>query len=130
MVRISGVDLPNNKKLEVGLTYIYGIGSSLSKVILQITKIDSSRKVKDLTEPEVIAIRDAIKEFSVEGELKKDIDISIKRLMEIGTYRGTRHRKGLPCRGQRTKTNGRTRRGKRRTVGLGRQKADEKGVGK
>ncbi|MBU0671562.1 MAG: 30S ribosomal protein S13 [Candidatus Margulisbacteria bacterium] len=126
MVRIVGVDLPPNKNVEIGLTYIYGIGSSLSKEILVKAGIDPFRKIKDLSDADVVAIRDAIKGFPVEGDLRRDISMSIKRLMDIGTYRGSRHRKGLPGRGQRTKTNGRTKRGKRKTVGLGKRKEEEK----
>lgn len=126
MVRIAGVDLPAAKNIEVALTYIYGIGPSLSKKILTVTNINPQAKVKDLGDAEVVAIRDAIKECSVEGDLKREINQDIKRLMEIGTYRGSRHRKGLPCRGQRTKTNARTKRGKRITVGLGKRKEEEK----
>jgi len=121
MARIAGVDLPLNKNIEVALTYIYGIGPSLSRQILQVTGIDHFTKTKDLTENEVIAIRDALKDLSIEGELRKDITLAIKRLQEIGSYRGMRHRKGLPARGQRTKTNARTKRGKRKTVGSGRR---------
>lgn len=126
MVRISGVDLPAGKNIEVGLTYIFGIGPSLSKMILAAANLDPRSKVKDLGDADVVAIRDIIKEYSVEGDLRREITQDIKRLMEIGTYRGTRHRKGLPCRGQRTKTNARTKRGKRMTVGLGKRKEEEK----
>lgn len=126
MVRIVGVDLAAHKRVEVALTYIFGIGPSLSKEILVKTGIDSFRKVKDLSDVEVVAIRDAIKDYLVEGDLKKETTMDIKRLMEIGTYRGSRHRKGLPARGQRSRTNARTKRGKRRTVGLGKKKEEEK----
>ena len=126
MVRIVGVDLPPQKNIRVALTYIYGIGPALSREILAKTGIDALRKVKELTDPEVVAIRDAIKGYLIEGDLRKDISLAIKRLVEAGTYRGSRHRKGLPARGQRTKTNGRTRRGKRKTVGLGKKKEEEK----
>ena len=126
MVRIVGVDLPANKNVVTGLTYIYGIGSSLSKHILQEVGIDSALKIKDLTDPQIIAIRDVIKNCLIEGDLRREINMSIKRLVEIGTYRGSRHRKGLPARGQRTKTNARTKRGKRKTVGLGKRKEEEK----
>ena len=128
MVRIVGVDLPANKNVEVALTYIYGIGPSLSKEILARTGIEPFRKVKELGDAEVVAIRDAIKSFLVEGDLRREVTLSIKRLMEIGTYRGSRHRKGLPARGQRTKTNARTKRGTRRTVGLGKRKEEKKEV--
>ncbi|MBI5399831.1 30S ribosomal protein S13 [Candidatus Saganbacteria bacterium] len=126
MVRLVGVDLPPNKRVAVGLTYIYGIGQSLSRVILEKTGISPDRKIKDLNDSEVVALRDEIKNYAVEGDLRKDISLAIKRLMDIGTYRGSRHRKGLPARGQRTKTNARTKRGKRKTVGLGKRKEEEK----
>jgi small subunit ribosomal protein S13 len=126
MVRLVGVDLPANKNVEVALTYIYGIGSALSREILTRTGIDPFRKVKDLSDAEVVAIRDAIKNYLVEGDLRKEISLAIKRHIETGTYRGARHRKGLPCRGQRTRTNARAKRGKRRTVGLGKKKEEEK----
>lgn len=126
MVRIVGVDLPPNKNVMTGLTYIYGIGQSMSRVILDKAGVDPFHKIKDLSDAEVVAIRDVIKTIQVEGDLRKDINMAIKRLMEVGSYRGSRHRKGLPCRGQRTKTNGRTRRGKRKTVGLGKKKEEEK----
>lgn len=125
MVRIVGVDLPNEKNIEVALTYIYGIGPSLSKKILSVTGIDPFAKAKTLTDTDIVAIRDALKEFSVEGDLRKDINLDVKRLIEIGTYRGSRHRKGLPARGQRTKTNARTKRGKRKTVGMGKKKEEK-----
>jgi small subunit ribosomal protein S13 len=125
MVRIAGVDLPANKNVEIGLTYIYGIGSALGKKICKTTGISNVSKVKDLTDTELLAIRDAIKAYLVEGDLRKEINSDYKRLMEIGTYRGSRHRKGLPARGQRTKTNGRTKRGKRKTVGLGKKEEKE-----
>ena len=126
MVRIVGVELPSNKNVMIGLTYIYGIGPSMSKVILGKAGIDPFHKIKDLSDADVVAIRDVIKTIQIEGDLRKDINMAIKRLMEVGSYRGSRHRKGLPCRGQRTKTNGRTRRGKRKTVGLGKRKEEEK----
>ena len=126
MVRLVGVDLPPNKRLIIGLTYIYGIGDATSKAICEKTGVDPSRKSKDLTDGEVVLLREAIKNYAVEGDLRKDVSMAIKRLVEIGTYRGTRHRKGLPCRGQRSRTNGRTKRGKRKTVGLGRKKEEEK----
>jgi len=125
MARIVGVDLPAGKNIEIALTYIYGIGPTLSRKVLDVTQIDPFKKVKELTDNEIVAIRDVIKEFRIEGDLRKDITMDVKRLMEIGTYRGTRHRKKLPCRGQRTKTNSRTKRGKRMTIGLG-KKIEEK----
>ncbi len=126
MVRIVGVDLPSNKRMEIALTYIYGIGRSLAKRILGRVKIDLGKKVKDLTENEVVMLRDALKDYPVEGDLRKDVQTSIKRLIDIGTYRGIRHKKGLPVRGQRTKTNARTKRGKRKTVGAGRKEEPKK----
>lgn len=126
MVRLVGVDLPPNKRIEIALTYIYGIGKTRSQAILEQAKIKPGLKAKDLTDAQTIAIRDALKDYHLEGDLRKDISLDIKRLVDIGTYRGTRHRKGLPARGQRTRTNGRTRRGKRKTVGLGRKKEEEK----
>ncbi|MDD4179079.1 MAG: 30S ribosomal protein S13 [Candidatus Margulisbacteria bacterium] len=126
MVRLAGVDLPANKRVDVALTYIFGIGDSLSQKILTKAQIEPHRKVKDLNDQETLAIREVIKDYQVEGDLRKDITSSIKRLIDIGAYRGTRHRKGLPCRGQRTKTNARTLRGKRKTVGLGKKKEEEK----
>lgn len=126
MVRLVGVDLPANKRLEIGLTYIYGIGRSLALQILKDVKIDPSRKAKDLTDPEVVALRDALKECSVEGDLRKEVQMNIKRLIDIGSYRGQRHKRGLPARGQRTRTNARTKRGKRKTVGTGHKKEEIK----
>ncbi|MFH1347881.1 MAG: 30S ribosomal protein S13 [Candidatus Margulisiibacteriota bacterium] len=126
MVRLVGVDLPANKNVQVALTYIYGIGSSVSRDVLAKAGIDPSRKVKDLSDPDVVALREAIKAYVVEGDLRREINMAIKRLVEAGSYRGSRHRKGLPGRGQRTKTNGRTKRGKRKTVGLGKKKEEEK----
>jgi len=125
MVRIAGVDLPANKNVEVGLTYIYGIGPAVSRAVLQKARIAPGIRVKDLSESDVLAIRDAIKECRVEGDLRRDITLNIKRLVEAGTYRGSRHRRGLPCRGQRTRTNARTLRGKRKTVGLGKKKVEK-----
>ncbi|HBI23628.1 MAG TPA: 30S ribosomal protein S13, partial [Nitrospiraceae bacterium] len=115
MARIEGVDLPGNKRIEVGLTYLYGIGRKSSKKILTETKIDFDKKVKDLTDEEVVKIREVIeKNFQVEGDLRRKVSMSIKRLMDIGSYRGLRHRRSLPVRGQRTRTNSRTRKGPRR----------------
>lgn len=117
MARIAGVDLPKNKRIEIALTYIYGIGRSLSQEILNATGIDFNTRCDNLTEAEVSKIREYIdKNVKVEGDLRRDISMSIKRLMDLGCYRGLRHRKGLPCRGQRTKTNARTRKGPARTV--------------
>ncbi len=117
MARISGVDLPREKRVEVGLTYIYGIGLASSKRILAEAKVNPDTRVKDLTDEEVSRIRDVIDETqTVEGDLRREIALNIKRLQEIGCYRGIRHRKGLPVRGQKTKTNARTRKGPKRTV--------------
>ncbi|MFH1617820.1 MAG: 30S ribosomal protein S13 [Candidatus Margulisiibacteriota bacterium] len=121
MARLAGVDLPANKRIEIGLTYIYGIGRSLSKVILDKIGVDGSIKVKDLSESDVVKLRDALKQVVVEGDHRKEVSMDIKRLIDIGAYRGIRHKKGLPARGQRTRTNGRTRRGKRKTVGRGKK---------
>ncbi|MGI6702225.1 MAG: 30S ribosomal protein S13 [Christensenellales bacterium] len=117
MARIAGVDLPREKRVEIGLTYIFGIGRATSNKILQATGIDPDIRVKDLNEAQVSAIREYIeKKLRVEGDLKREIALNIKRYIEIGSYRGIRHRKGLPVRGQSTKTNARTRKGPRRTV--------------
>jgi len=117
LARIAGVDLPRNKRIEIALTYIYGIGRSLSQEILTATGVDMNTRCDNLTEAEVAKIREHIdKNVKVEGDLRRDISMSIKRLMDLGCYRGLRHRKGLPCRGQRTKTNARTRKGPARTV--------------
>ena len=118
MARIAGVDLPNEKRIEAGLTYIYGIGWPTSREILEKTGINPDTRVKDLTEEEAGKIRKVIEaDYMVEGDLRRDINLNIKRLMEIGCYRGIRHRRGLPVRGQKTKTNARTRKGPKKTVG-------------
>ena len=123
MARIAGVDLPREKRVEVGLTYIYGVGLSRSQEILKATGVNPDTRVRNLTEEEVIKLRDYIdKSFKVEGDLRREVSQNIKRLMEIGCYRGLRHRRGLPVRGQRTHTNARTRKGPRRTVGAKRKK--------
>ncbi len=123
MARISGVDLPREKRVVIGLTYIYGIGRSRSEEILKNTQIDESTRVRDLTEVEVNKLRDYIDaNYVIEGDLRREVTQNVKRLMEIGCYRGLRHRRGLPVRGQRTKTNARTRKGKKRTVGIRRKK--------
>lgn len=123
MARISGVDLPKEKRVEIGLTYIYGIGLPSSHQILKSTGVNPDTRVKDLTEEEVNALREYInKNFKVEGDLRRDISLSIKRLVEIGCYRGIRHRKGLPVRGQRTKTNARTRKGPKKLIGAKKKK--------
>jgi small subunit ribosomal protein S13 len=117
MPRIAGVDIPKNKQIWVSLQYIYGIGPTLSRKILAQTGVSAETKADSLTEDEVNRLREVIdREYKVEGELRKEIDLNIKRLIEIGSYRGTRHRHGLPVRGQRTRTNARTRRGTRKTV--------------
>ena len=123
MARIAGVDLPKEKRVEIGLTYIYGIGHSSAKAILEKSGINPDTRVKDLTEDEVGKIRKIIEsEYTVEGDLRRETSMNIKRLMEIGCYRGVRHRKGLPVRGQRTKTNARTRKGPKKTVGRAKKK--------
>lgn len=117
MARISGVDLPREKRIEAGLTYVYGVGFPTARVILKDTGINPDTRVKDLTDDEAKKLQDYInKNLSVEGELKTKVSLDIKRLIEIGCYRGVRHRKGLPVRGQRSKTNARTRKGPKRTV--------------
>ena len=117
MARIAGVDLPNGKRVEIGLTYIYGIGVSSSRKILEATGVDPDIRVKDLSEDDLGKLRDYIdKNFEVEGDLRREVSLNIKRLVEIGCYRGVRHRKGLPVRGQSTKQNARTRKGPKRTV--------------
>ncbi|KUO61260.1 MAG: 30S ribosomal protein S13 [Gracilibacter sp. BRH_c7a] len=118
MARIAGVDLPRDKRVEISLTYIYGIGVSQSKKILAQAQVNPDTRVKDLTDDEIARIRETIdKEYKVEGDLRREVSLNIKRLMEIGCYRGLRHRRGLPVRGQRTKTNARTRKGPARAIG-------------
>lgn len=116
MARIAGVDLPNEKRVEIGLTYIFGIGLSTSKKILAATGVNPDTRVRDLTEDEVSLLRAEIDKYDVEGDLRRDIALDIKRLIEINCYRGMRHRKNLPVRGQRSKTNARTRKGPRKTM--------------
>ncbi len=117
MARIAGVDLPREKRVEIGLTYIYGIGINLSNDILKQTGINPDTRVKDLTEDDIAKLRDAIDNgYTVEGDLRRKVALDIKRLMEIGCYRGLRHRRGLPCRGQNTKNNARTRKGPKKTI--------------
>ncbi|NLY42993.1 MAG: 30S ribosomal protein S13 [Clostridiaceae bacterium] len=117
MARIAGVDLPRDKRIEIGLTYIYGIGRSRSNEILKMTGINPDTRVRDLTDDEISKLREAIdKNYKIEGDLRREVSLDIKRLIEIGCYRGLRHRRGLPVRGQRTKTNARTRKGPKRTV--------------
>jgi len=123
MARIAGVDLPREKRVEIGLTYIFGIGKTSSQKLLERTGINPDTRVRDLTEDEVSKLREAIdKDFKVEGDLRREVSLNIKRLIEIGCYRGVRHRRGLPVRGQQTKTNARTRKGPTRTVGIKRKK--------
>ncbi|MCB0863218.1 MAG: 30S ribosomal protein S13 [Solirubrobacterales bacterium] len=122
MARIAGVNIPLNKRAEIGLTYVYGIGQSTAQEILDEVGIDRDTQVKDLTEDEVIKLRDAIETREVEGDLRRDRSQNVKRLMEIGSYRGLRHRRGLPVRGQRTKTNARGRKGPRRMSVAGKKK--------
>jgi small subunit ribosomal protein S13 len=128
MARISGVDIPRDKKVKISLRYLFGIGPVTSSKILEATKIDPEKRVKDLTEEEVNLIRDAIdKGFTIEGELRKQVQLNVKRLIEIGSYRGQRHRRNLPVWGQRTRTNARTKRGLRKTVaGRGQKRGSKK----
>ena len=116
MARIAGIDIPKNKRGVIALTYIYGIGRSRAKEILAAAKVEEGKKVSDWSDDEIGHIREQVGTFTIEGELRSEVQLSIKRLMDIGCYRGIRHRAGLPLRGQRTKTNSRTRKGKRRTV--------------
>jgi small subunit ribosomal protein S13 len=128
MARIAGVDLPRNKRVEIGLTYIYGIGRPASTEILQHTAVDPDKRVRDLTEAEVTALREIIdRNYRVEGDLRREVQMNVKRLMEIGCYRGLRHRRNLPVHGQRTRTNARTKRGAKKTVpGRGRRRGAKK----
>jgi small subunit ribosomal protein S13 len=128
MARIEGVDLPRDKRLEIGLQYIYGIGSTRSHAILNATSIDPDKRVKDLTEDEVIQLREFIvQNYQIEGDLRRETQMNIKRLMEIGCYRGLRHRRHLPLRGQKTRTNARTMKGPKKTVaGRGRRRGAKK----
>ena len=124
MARIAGVDLPREKRVQVALTYVYGIGKSRSNEILQITGVNPDTRVRNLTEEEVTRLREVIdRNYKVEGDLRRDVAMDIRRLVEIGSYRGQRHRRGLPVRVQRTRTNARTRKGPRKTVGRSRAKA-------
>lgn len=122
MARIAGVNLPLNKRIEIGLTYVHGVGRSTANELLAKTKVDSNTYVKDLTEEETIKLREAVESLEVEGDLRRDRSQNIKRLSEIGAYRGHRHRRGLPVRGQRTKTNARGRKGPRRMSVTGKKK--------
>lgn len=118
MARIAGVDLPRNKRIEIALTYIFGIGRSLSNKILKDTQINPDTRVSNLTEQEIKKLREAVQNYKVEGDLRREISMNIKRLIDIGSYRGLRHKRNLPVRGQRTRTNARTRKGPRKTVGV------------
>jgi small subunit ribosomal protein S13 len=123
MARIAGVDLPRDKRVDVALTYIYGIGQTSAREVIKKTGIDPTTRVKDLTEDEIGKITEVIdNEYKVEGDLRREVTMNIKRLIEIGSYRGTRHRRGLPTRGQRTRTNARGRNGAKKTVGIQRKK--------
>ena len=126
MARIAGINIPLNKRAEVGLTYIYGIGKSTSNKLLTGAGVDRDTRVGDLTEDEVAKLREAVEDLEVEGDLRRERSQNVKRLMEIGSYRGMRHRRGLPVRGQRTKTNARSRKGPRRMQVAGRKKATKK----
>jgi small subunit ribosomal protein S13 len=128
MARIEGVDLPRNKRVEIGLTYIYGIGRTRAKEILAATQIDPSKRIQELTEVEVASLREQItKNYKIEGDLRREVQMNIKRLMDIGCYRGLRHRRHLPVRGQKTRTNARTRKGPKKTVaGRGRRRGATK----
>ncbi len=126
MARIAGVDIPRDKRVEISLRYIYGIGPTTARQVLERTRVNPGTRVKDLTEDEVNRLRELIeREYRVEGDLRREVQLNIKRLIEIGSYRGLRHRRGLPVRGQRTRTNARTRKGPRKTV-AGRRKATAK----
>jgi small subunit ribosomal protein S13 len=126
MARIAGVNIPLNKRVEIGLTYVYGVGQSTSIELLEQAKIDRNTYVRDLTEDEISKLRDLIDDLTVEGDLRRERSQNIKRLMEIGCYRGIRHRRGLPVRGQKTKTNARTRKGPKRMQVAGKKKAGKK----
>ena len=128
MARIEGVDLPRNKRVEVALTYIFGIGTTRSRQIISATRVNPDTRVKDLTDTDVSALREFIgKNYKVEGDLRREVQMNIKRLIEIGCYRGLRHRRNLPVRGQRTRTNSRTRKGPKKTVaGRGRRRGGKK----
>ena len=123
MARIAGVDLPNNKRTDIGLTYIYGIGRSNVKTMLEKAKVDPAKRIKDLTEEEVNKLTKALEGITVEGDLTREISQNIRRLEDIGTYRGVRHRRGLPARGQNTRHNARTKKGKKKTVGTVKKEA-------
>jgi small subunit ribosomal protein S13 len=128
MARIEGVDLPRNKRVEVGLTYLYGVGPSRARQILRDTKVNPDTRIKDLTDADVALLRDYIgSHYQIEGDLRREVQLNVKRLIEIGSYRGMRHRRNLPVRGQRTRTNARTRKGPKKTVaGRGRRRGAKK----
>lgn len=127
MARIAGVDLPRDKRVEVALTYIFGVGLSRARAMLAATSVNPDTRVRNLTEEEVTRLRDFMeRNYKVEGDLRRDMAMDIRRLVEIGSYRGLRHKKGLPVRGQRTRTNARTRKGPRRTVGSGKRKMEKR----
>ncbi len=128
MARIEGVDLPRNKRVEIGLTYLYGVGLTRSQEVLAATKVDPNKRIKDLSDAEVNLLRDYItSHWKVEGDLRREVQLNIKRLIEIGSYRGLRHRRNLPLHGQRTRTNARTRKGPKKTVaGRGRRRGGKK----
>ena len=121
MARVGGINIPDNKHIDVALTHIYGIGRKTAQDICNKLDIKFNKKVSELSEKQLDTIRDELKNFQIEGDLRRDVNFNIKRLMDLGCYRGIRHRKGLPLRGQRTKTNARTRKGKKRTIGLGKK---------
>ena len=123
MARIAGVDLPEQKRVDIGLTYVYGIGRANVVSVMKEAGVDSSKRVKDLTEAEISKIQKCVEKIKVEGDLRREVEQNIKRLEEIGSYRGIRHKRGLPSRGQRTRSNARTKRGKRKTVGTVRKEA-------
>ena len=123
MARIAGINLPLNKRAVIGLTYVHGIGRSTAETIIEVTGVDPGRRIGDLTEEEVVKLRDAVEQYRVEGDLRRERSQNVKRLMEIGSYRGLRHRRGLPVHGQRTKTNARTRKGPKRMSVAGRRRA-------
>ena len=123
MARIKGIDIPNDKRIEISLTYIYGIGPTRSKKILEATGISPDLRTDDLTDEDIKLLRNELSNYHIEGDLRREVSLHIKRLQEIGSYRGMRHKRGLPCRGQRTKTNARTRRGKKTGPIAGKKKA-------
>lgn len=130
MARIAGVDLPENKRIDIGLTYIYGIGRSNVQIVIKEANVESSKRIKDLTDDEVGRLQKAIEKIKVEGDLRQEEGQNIRRLEDIGSYRGLRHRKNLPARGQRTRSNARTKRGKRKTIGAMKKVDQAKTAGK